>query len=133
MPQPTTPTAQPLQIMPGWNAWPGASPFPMTPTQPMICMLSSLKGSHEAPSTSSSHYQSSLPYGIQTPPPWVMQTPPHSLFYQGGSFSQHPQPEQSQPSPEQPQHALEVQPKRNPARIRQPPPCGTEVLLNKAE
>ncbi|MBA0760579.1 hypothetical protein Gotri_023311 [Gossypium trilobum] len=30
------------------------------------------------------------PYGIQTPPQWVMQTPRHSLFYQNGSSSQHP-------------------------------------------
>ncbi|MFQ6668969.1 hypothetical protein Gotur_034406, partial [Gossypium turneri] len=58
MPQPTTPTPQPLQIMPGaypspymyhnrymfhfsspmpgWNAWPGASLFPITSTQPTI-------------------------------------------------------------------------------------------------
>ncbi|MFQ6630034.1 hypothetical protein Gotur_007512 [Gossypium turneri] len=53
----------------------------------MIYRLSSLKGLHEAPSGSSSHYQSSSPYGIQTPPSWAMQTPPHSLFYQGGSSS----------------------------------------------
>ncbi|MFQ6640360.1 hypothetical protein Gotur_015332, partial [Gossypium turneri] len=46
---------------------------------------------HKAPSGSSSHYQSLLSYGIQTPLSWVMQTPPHSLFYQGGSSSQHPQ------------------------------------------
>ncbi|KAK5793487.1 hypothetical protein PVK06_034636 [Gossypium arboreum] len=45
------------------------------------------EGSHLVPLTSSSHYHSSSSYGIQTPPPWVMQTPPHSLFYQGGSSS----------------------------------------------
>ncbi|MBA0784646.1 hypothetical protein Gotri_025899 [Gossypium trilobum] len=41
--------------IPGWNAWPSASLFPITPTQPMIYRLSSQEGSHEAPSGSSSH------------------------------------------------------------------------------
>ncbi|MFQ6660072.1 hypothetical protein Gotur_028700 [Gossypium turneri] len=49
-----------------WNAWPGASPFSMTLTQPTIYRPSSQEGSHEAPSGSSSHYQSPSPYGIQT-------------------------------------------------------------------
>ncbi|KAK5771867.1 hypothetical protein PVK06_048121 [Gossypium arboreum] len=102
MPQPTTSTSQPLQIMSdaypspyiypnlymfpfpslmlGWNAWPNASPFPMTSTQLMIYKPSSPDGLHEAPSGSSSHYHFPSPYGIQTPPPWVMQTPSHSLF-----------------------------------------------------
>ncbi|MBA0776689.1 hypothetical protein Gotri_011652, partial [Gossypium trilobum] len=65
--------------MPGWNAWLSASPFPMTPIQPVIYRLSLQEGSHEALLGSSSHYPSPLPYRIQTPPPWVMQTPPHSL------------------------------------------------------
>ncbi|KAK5836358.1 hypothetical protein PVK06_012144 [Gossypium arboreum] len=68
-PQLTTSTPQPLQIMPDWNAWPCASPFLMTPTQPTIYRPSSLEGSHKAPSGSSSHYQSPSPYGIQTLPP----------------------------------------------------------------
>ncbi|MFQ6667429.1 hypothetical protein Gotur_033462, partial [Gossypium turneri] len=59
----------------------------MTPTQPSIYRASSLEGSHEAPSGSSSHYQSPSPYGIQTPPLRVMQTLSHSLFYQDGSSS----------------------------------------------
>ncbi|MFQ6668967.1 hypothetical protein Gotur_034406 [Gossypium turneri] len=58
--------------MPGWNAWPGASLFPITSTQPTIHRSSSLEGSHEVLSGSSSHYQSPSPYGIQTPPLWVM-------------------------------------------------------------
>ncbi|KAK5811417.1 hypothetical protein PVK06_026748 [Gossypium arboreum] len=57
----------------GWNAWPGASLFLMTPTQPTIYRPSSQEGSHEAPSRSLSHYQSPLHYGIQTPLSWVMQ------------------------------------------------------------
>ncbi|MBA0620412.1 hypothetical protein Godav_006128 [Gossypium davidsonii] len=105
--------------MPGWNAWPGASHFPMTLTQPPIYRPSSPEGSHEAPSKSSSHYQSPSPYGIQTPPSWVMQTPSHSLFYQGWLSSQHPQPEQPQPPPK-------AEPRRNPTRNRQPPPCDTD-------
>ncbi|KAK5793394.1 hypothetical protein PVK06_034538 [Gossypium arboreum] len=63
--------------MPGWNAWSGASPFSMTPTQPMIYRPSSLQGSHEAPSASLSHYHFPSPFGIQTPPSRVMKTPPH--------------------------------------------------------
>ncbi|MFQ6634058.1 hypothetical protein Gotur_010376 [Gossypium turneri] len=47
--------------MAGWNQWLGSAPFSVTPTLP--------------------------PYGFQTPSPLVMQTPPHSLFYQGGSSS----------------------------------------------
>ncbi|MBA0669144.1 hypothetical protein Goklo_001992, partial [Gossypium klotzschianum] len=54
----------------GWNAWPSASPFPMTLTQPPIYRLSLSEGLHEAPSKSSSHYQSPSTYGIQTPPSW---------------------------------------------------------------
>ncbi|MBA0656008.1 hypothetical protein Goklo_008413, partial [Gossypium klotzschianum] len=42
----------------GWNAWPGAYLFPMTPTQPTIYRPPSQEGLHEAPSGSSSHYQS---------------------------------------------------------------------------
>ncbi|KAG8488602.1 hypothetical protein CXB51_016518 [Gossypium anomalum] len=91
--QPSTPTAQPLQMMPGWNAWLGSSPFPITPSGPLIYRQPSHKGSQEGPSESSSFYQSPSSYGFQTPPPLMMQTPPQSLFYQGGSSSQHPQPE----------------------------------------
>ncbi|MFQ6657270.1 hypothetical protein Gotur_027015 [Gossypium turneri] len=69
------------------------------------------EGSKEGPSRSSFLHQSPSPYGFQTPSPLVMQTPPHSLLYQGGSSSQHRQPdalpeepesppEQSQPPPE---------------------------------
>ncbi|MBA0778322.1 hypothetical protein Gotri_006196, partial [Gossypium trilobum] len=39
----------------------------MTPTQPIIYRPSSQEGSHEALLWSSSHFQSPLPYGIQTP------------------------------------------------------------------
>ncbi|KAK5831511.1 hypothetical protein PVK06_015309 [Gossypium arboreum] len=68
---------------------PGASTFLMTPTQSMIYRPSLPQESHEAPSASSSHYHSPSPYGIQTPPSWVMQTSPHSLFYQGELSSQY--------------------------------------------
>ncbi|MBA0876878.1 hypothetical protein Goshw_028319, partial [Gossypium schwendimanii] len=50
------------------------------------------EGSQEEPSGSSSFYQYLSPYGFQTPSPLVMQTPPCLLFYQGGSSSQHRQP-----------------------------------------
>ncbi|KAK5845662.1 hypothetical protein PVK06_001863 [Gossypium arboreum] len=70
----------------------GSSLFLITPSQSPIYRPLLHEGSHEVPSGSSSFYQSPSPYEIQTPPPWVMQTPPKSLFYQGGSPSQHPQP-----------------------------------------
>ncbi|MBA0667923.1 hypothetical protein Goklo_000929, partial [Gossypium klotzschianum] len=54
----------------GWNVCLGASSFSMTPTQPTIYRPSSQEGSHEAPSRSSSHFQSPSPYGIQIPPLW---------------------------------------------------------------
>ncbi|PPR91066.1 hypothetical protein GOBAR_AA29620 [Gossypium barbadense] len=97
--------------MAGWNAWPDSCLFPITPSQPPINRPPSHKGPHNAPSGSSSFYHSPLPYGIQTPPPWVMQTSPHSLFYQGD-----PLPEEPQSPPEQPQPSSEAEPTRNPAR-----------------
>ncbi|PPR86890.1 hypothetical protein GOBAR_AA33801 [Gossypium barbadense] len=143
--QPSTPTAQPLQMMPGtypspfmypspymfpfsspmagWNVWPGSSPFSITPSGPLIYRQPSHEGLQEGPSGSSSFYQSSSPYGFQTPPPLMMQTPPQSLFYQDGSSSQHPQPESS---PEQAQPPLEAGQRRNPMRNRRRPSCGTE-------
>ncbi|KAG8500935.1 hypothetical protein CXB51_003015 [Gossypium anomalum] len=62
--QPSTPTAQPLQMMPGWNAWPGSSPFPITPSGPLIYRQPSHEGSQEGPSGSSSFYQSPSPYNL---------------------------------------------------------------------
>ncbi|KAG8500994.1 hypothetical protein CXB51_003092 [Gossypium anomalum] len=143
--QPMTPISQPFQILPsvypnpymypnpyifpfpspiaGWNAWPGSSPFPITLSQPPIYRLPLHEGSHEVSSGSFSFYQSSSPYGIQTPPPWL-------LFYQGRSSSQHPQPdplpEELLSLPEQLQPLSEAEPRRNPARNRRRPPCGTD-------
>ncbi|KAK5839254.1 hypothetical protein PVK06_008030 [Gossypium arboreum] len=143
--QPSTPIAQPLQMMPGtypspfmypspymfpfsspiagWNAWPGSSPFQITPSGPLIYRQPSHEESKEGSSGSSSFYQSPSPYGFQTPPPLMMQTPLQSLFYQGGSSSQHPQPESS---PEQAQPLPEARQRRNPTRNCRRPPCGTE-------
>ncbi|MBA0743463.1 hypothetical protein Gogos_006136 [Gossypium gossypioides] len=81
------PTPQPLQIMPnvypnsyvypnpymypfftpmsGWNVRPSASHFPMAPSQLMIYRPLSQERPHEAPSGSSTHFQSPSPYGIQ--------------------------------------------------------------------
>ncbi|MBA0804925.1 hypothetical protein Gohar_004479 [Gossypium harknessii] len=146
--QATMPTPQPLQIMPnaypnsyvypnpymypfstpmlGWNVWPDASHFLMAPTQLMIYRSLSQEGPHEAPSGSSTHFQSPSPYGIQVGYahlPWVMQTHPRSLFYQYELSSQHPQLEAN---PEQPQPRPEAEPRKNPKRNRQPPPCGID-------
>ncbi|KAG8495970.1 hypothetical protein CXB51_009378 [Gossypium anomalum] len=100
-----------------------SSLFFITSSQPLINRLSSHEGSHEAQSGSSSFYKSLSPYGIQTPPPWVMQTPSQSLFYKGGSPSQHPQPD---PLPKEPQPPPEADPRRNLARTRRRPPCVTD-------
>ncbi|KAG8489568.1 hypothetical protein CXB51_017750 [Gossypium anomalum] len=121
--QPSTSTAQPLQMMPGWNSWPGSSPFSITPSGPLIYRQPSHEGLQEGPSGSSSFYQSPSPYGFQTSLPLMMQTPPQSLFYQGGSSSQHPQPESS---PEQAQPLPEAGQRRNPTRNHRRPLCGTE-------
>ncbi|KAG8482333.1 hypothetical protein CXB51_027309 [Gossypium anomalum] len=142
--QPTSPTSQPFQVtlcaysspyiypnpymfpffspIAGWNPWPSSSLFPITLSQPQLYRPSSHEGSHDPPSGSSSFYQSPLPHGIQTPSPSVMQTPPQSLFYQGEPPSQHPQPD---PLPEEPQPPPEAGQRRNPARTRRRPPCGT--------
>ncbi|KAK5812992.1 hypothetical protein PVK06_028438 [Gossypium arboreum] len=95
-----------------------------------IEMWENRPSSHEEPSGRSSFYQSPSPCGIQTPLPWVMQTPPQSLFYQGGSSSQHSQldlqPDEPQSPPEQPEPSLEPEPRRNLAPNRRRPPCGTD-------
>ncbi|MBA0670828.1 hypothetical protein Goklo_029143 [Gossypium klotzschianum] len=84
--QPTILTAQPFQMMPGAQ-WPGSSPFSTMPIGPPMYRPLSQEGSQEGLSGSSSFYQTLSPYGFQTPSPLVMQTPPHSLFYQSGSSS----------------------------------------------
>ncbi|KAH1108021.1 hypothetical protein J1N35_011789 [Gossypium stocksii] len=52
--QPTTPTSQPFQIMPGVYPWPSSSPFSITPGQPSIYRPPSHEGSDEASLGSSS-------------------------------------------------------------------------------
>ncbi|KAH1122942.1 hypothetical protein J1N35_006102 [Gossypium stocksii] len=130
--QQTTPISQPFQMMPvPWQVgMHGSSPFPITPAQPSIYRPPSHEGSHESPSESSSFYQSPSPYGILPPSPWMMQTPPGSLFYQCGSSSQHPQPdpilEEPESPPEEAQHPADVERRSNLARNRRRPPCGTD-------
>ncbi|MFQ6628314.1 hypothetical protein Gotur_006963, partial [Gossypium turneri] len=88
------------------------------------------EGLQEGPSGSSFFYQSPSPYGFQTASSLVMQTPPQSPFYQGGSSSQHRQPdilpEEPESPPEQPQPLSKDGQRRNSARNRRWPPCGTE-------
>ncbi|MBA0634406.1 hypothetical protein Godav_025289 [Gossypium davidsonii] len=59
-----------------------------------------------------------------------MQTPPHSLFYQGGSSSQLRQPnalpEEPESPPEEPQLPPKARQRRNPTRNSRWPSCGTE-------
>ncbi|XP_040953155.1 putative uncharacterized protein DDB_G0290521 [Gossypium hirsutum] len=114
--QPTIHTVQPFQMMPG------SFPFLTTPIGPPMYRPSSQEGSQEGPSGSSSFYQTPSPYGFQTPSPMAMQTPPHSLLYQGGSSSQHrqpdPLPDELESPPEQPQPLPKAGQRRNPARNR---------------
>ncbi|KAK5812614.1 hypothetical protein PVK06_028050 [Gossypium arboreum] len=79
--QVTMPTPQPLQIMSGvyvnlyiyhfptfiqgWNVWPDASHFLITPSQPMIYKPSSQEGPYEAPLGSSTYFQTPSLYKIQ--------------------------------------------------------------------
>ncbi|MFQ6657121.1 hypothetical protein Gotur_026931 [Gossypium turneri] len=59
-----------------------------------------------------------------------MQTPSHTLFFEGGSSSQVRQldavPEEPESPPEEQQPPLEARERRNPARNRRQLPCGTE-------
>ncbi|XP_040959026.1 protein transport protein SEC31-like [Gossypium hirsutum] len=108
--QPMIPTQPPFQTMPGafpipymypnpymypfpspmagWSQMPGSAPFPVTPSGPSMYRPAGHEGSQEGPSGSSPFYQSLATYGFQTPSPFVMQTPPHTLFFEGGSSSQ---------------------------------------------
>ncbi|MFQ6656382.1 hypothetical protein Gotur_026504 [Gossypium turneri] len=86
--QPMIPTQSPFQMMPGLSQLPGSALFSVTLSGPSMYSPTAHRGSQEGPSENSSFYQSLPPYELQTPSPLVMQTPPHSLFYQGGSSSQ---------------------------------------------
>ncbi|MBA0634339.1 hypothetical protein Godav_022024, partial [Gossypium davidsonii] len=103
----TGPAGAQIHPMAGWSQWPGSAPFPITPSGSLMYRPVTHEGSQEGPSGSSSFYQSPPPYGFQTPSPLLMQTPPHSLFYQVGSSSQLRQPdavpEESESPPEEPQ------------------------------
>ncbi|KAG8485329.1 hypothetical protein CXB51_021847 [Gossypium anomalum] len=97
----------------------GVSDDAHTTTPSDYAMPSSQKRPQEALSGSLTHFQSPSPYGIQAcyaHSSWVKQTHPQSLFYQGGSSSQHPQPE-----------AKKI---RNSERNYRPPPCGTDSDLH---
>ncbi|MBA0638824.1 hypothetical protein Godav_026023, partial [Gossypium davidsonii] len=76
-------------------------PFQVGANGPMY-RLTTHEGSQEGPTGSSSFYQSPPPYGFQTLLPLVMQTPQHSIFYQGGSSSQLRQPDALPKEPESP-------------------------------
>ncbi|MBA0638786.1 hypothetical protein Godav_024981 [Gossypium davidsonii] len=116
--------------MTGWSQWPGSAPFPVTPSRPLMYRPAAHEGSQEGPSGSSSFCQSPPLHGFQTPSPLVMQTPPHSLFFQGGSSSQLRQPdalpEEPESPPEEPQPPPKAGQRRNLTRNHQRPPCGIE-------
>ncbi|MBA0635388.1 hypothetical protein Godav_029852 [Gossypium davidsonii] len=71
--------------MAGWSQMPGSAPFPIMPSGPPKYRPVAHQGSQEGPSGSSHFYQSPPTYGFQTPSPFVMQTPLHTLFFEGGS------------------------------------------------
>ncbi|MFQ6652648.1 hypothetical protein Gotur_024411 [Gossypium turneri] len=117
-------------MMPGWSQMPSSAPFPVMPSGPLMYRPVAHEGSQEGPLGSSPFYQSPATYGFQTPSPFVMQTPPHTLFFEGGSSSQVRQPdavpEEPEFPPEEQQLPLEARERRNPARNCRRPPCGTE-------
>ncbi|MBA0634220.1 hypothetical protein Godav_029919, partial [Gossypium davidsonii] len=100
--QSSGPTRAPTHPIVGWSQWPGSAPFPVIPSGPPMYRPVAHEGSQEGPTGSSSFYQYPPPYGFQTPSPLVMQTPPHSLFFQGGSSSQLRQPDTLLKEPESP-------------------------------
>ncbi|MFQ6665015.1 hypothetical protein Gotur_031913 [Gossypium turneri] len=108
--------------MAGWSQMPGSASFPVMPSGPPICRPAAHEGSQGGPSGSSPFYQSPLTYGFQTPSLFMMQTPPHTLFFEGGSSSQVRQPdaepEESESPPEEEQQPLEARGRRNPVRNR---------------
>ncbi|KAL1087382.1 hypothetical protein V6Z11_D08G179500 [Gossypium hirsutum] len=116
--------------MAGWSQMPGSAPFPVMPSGPPITRPAAQEGSQGRPSGSSPFYQSPATHGFQTPSPFMMQTPSHTLFFEDGSSSQVQQadvePEEQQSPPEEEQPLPEARGRKNPARNRRRPPCGTE-------
>ncbi|MFQ6657620.1 hypothetical protein Gotur_027224 [Gossypium turneri] len=140
--QPMIPTQPPFQMMPGafpspymypntymypfpspmvgWSQMPGSAPFPVMPSGPPMYRPAAHEGSQGGPSGSSPFYQSPPTYGFQTPSPFLMQTPSHTLFFEGGSSSQVRQldaePEEPESPPEEQQLPPEGRERRNPTR-----------------
>ncbi|MFQ6651861.1 hypothetical protein Gotur_024021, partial [Gossypium turneri] len=108
--------------MGGWSQMPDSAPFPVTPSGPPISRPAAQEGSQGGPSGSSPFYQLPPTYGFQTPSPFMMQIPPHTLFFKGGSSSQVRQPDAEPEVPESPpeeeQPPPEAKGRRNPARNR---------------
>ncbi|MFQ6652531.1 hypothetical protein Gotur_024351 [Gossypium turneri] len=109
---------------------PGSASFPVMPSGPSMYRPAAQEGSQGGSSGISPFYQSSPTYGFQTPSPFLMQTPPHTLFFESGSSSQVRQPdaisEEPESPPEEQQPPSEARERRNPARNCRRPPCGTE-------
>ncbi|MFQ6671607.1 hypothetical protein Gotur_036103 [Gossypium turneri] len=116
--------------MAGWSQMPGSAPFSVMPSGSPISRPAAQEGSQGGPSGSFPFYQSPPTYDFQTLSPFMMQTPPHTLFFEGGSSSQVRQPDAKPEVPESPLEEEQPPPKargrRNPARNRRRPPCGTE-------
>ncbi|MFQ6654972.1 hypothetical protein Gotur_025724 [Gossypium turneri] len=72
----------------GWSQKPGLAQFPIILSGPPMYRPAAHDGSQERLSGSFPFYQSPPTYGFQTPSPFVMQTPPHTLFFESGSSSQ---------------------------------------------
>ncbi|XP_052488927.1 uncharacterized protein LOC128041949 [Gossypium raimondii] len=116
--------------MPGWSQMPGSAPFPVMLSEPPITRPAVQEGSQGGPSWSSHFSQSPVTHGFQTPSPFMMQTPPHTLFFEGGPSSHVRQPdaepEEQQSAPEEEQPPPEARGRKNPARNRRRPPCEIE-------
>ncbi|MFQ6657444.1 hypothetical protein Gotur_027109 [Gossypium turneri] len=88
--------------MAGWSQMPGSASFPFMPSGPPMYRPAAQEGSQGGSSGSSPFYQSPPTYGFQTPLPFLMQTPPHTLFFEGGSSSQVRQPDAVPEEPKSP-------------------------------
>ncbi|MFQ6624108.1 hypothetical protein Gotur_004322, partial [Gossypium turneri] len=116
--------------MASWSQMPDSAPFPVMLSGPSISRPAAQEGSQGGAVGELSFLPILTTYGFQTPSPFMMQTPPHTLFFEGGSSSQVRQPDAKSEEPESPSEEEQPPPKargrRNPVRNRRRPPCETE-------
>ncbi|MBA0630888.1 hypothetical protein Godav_002940, partial [Gossypium davidsonii] len=75
-------------LMAGWSQMSGLALFPVMPRELPMYRPAAHERSQGGPSGSSPFYQSLPTYKFQTPLSFLMQTPPHTLFFEDGLSSQ---------------------------------------------